>query len=155
MQLLIVLILLLVGLALVGVIASSAATWNQAQAVVETARAAQISAAGQSAASIATAMLVAVLILVILIAAAVIIYLALQLRRARSVPPALANPPRQWAPGPNANYQQQLPARAQMDPVSALLLANLLAQQQHYPPPARLPQNSYQQPGPDDTWSWR
>lgn len=65
-KLILLFIVLLVGLAMLGWIASSAAQANTAQAAVESARAAQISAAGQTTQSI----LITVLVIIILVLAA-------------------------------------------------------------------------------------
>lgn len=153
--LLLIVVILLILIVAAASIASSAATYNQAQAVVETARAAQISAAGQTASSIAVTILAVLLALVLIAATVAILYLVIRMRRQAEQAPAIGAGPAKWSPGPNAQFRRpaDLPALPQqLDPqqlILAMLMANLVQQQ-----PRRLPDSSDPPPDPGGKWGW-
>lgn len=163
MQLLIILIALLSGLALVAWIVSSAATYNQAQAVVETARVAQIASAGQTVSAINVTILTVLLVLVIIAALAFCLFVFYRYRRFRARMVELvqsqqqaAMAPGRWKPGPNARFQREdyprLPASAQQDPTTALVQLYALDMLSRMHRAETAPAG--QQPPADDPWRW-
>ena len=105
-------------------VSSNARDIRQAQAAIEAAKAAQISASGLADTSRMLAFILVVLTITVVALIGVVVYLALSRR----------TPPKQtWAPGPNARWgRKQLPA-PQVDPVQAMLqmyLADKLPRQQ-------------------------
>lgn len=153
-----ILVIFLIGLFLVGWIASSAAQANTAQAAIEAARVAQISASGQ----IVQNVVILVLVLLILALIAFVVYLLFRINRLQTALHQVQAGSGKWVNGPNAYWQrsgEQLPT-PKTDPMQAILLmiAATLANQNN----VRLPANSYpnDQPGaqtppqPPQNWGW-
>ena len=136
----VLIIALIVLFALAGWAASSVASANQAQAMIEAARVSQIQATGSMVQSVNATLQTIGLLLVIVAAVVVVVYLLWRDRKrerefriallaaSRGLPP----PSGKWTPGPNARFQrvdtpQQLGAGGQPLDVEAILKYKLLS----------------------------
>lgn len=100
--------LALMGLGVVGALVVGAlALFEQAQASREAAKAAKVTAVGQTVESTTLTLLISLLVVVVILAAIAVIYFWLRPRRMeRWLVTQQCQRPGQWAPGPNARWRQ-------------------------------------------------